>query len=63
MIREAQLLTYVPFPWQRIQWEHLTRLYKNEQLPHAFLVSGDSGLGKSLFINEFARFMLSLIHI
>tara|TARA_B100001765_G_scaffold7846_1_gene4520 strand:- start:261 stop:1283 length:1023 start_codon:yes stop_codon:yes gene_type:complete len=58
MIREAQLLTHVPFPWQRTQWQHLTRLYRNEQLPHAFLVSGNSGLGKSLFVNKFARFML-----
>ncbi len=58
MIREAQLSAHVPFPWQQTQWQHLSRLFRTKQLPHAFLVCGDSGLGKSLLVNKFARFML-----
>ena len=58
MIREAQLSTHVPFPWQQTQWQHLSRLFKNKQLPHSFLVYGDSGLGKSLFVYKFTQFML-----
>ena len=49
-----------PFPWQLAQWAQLTRAFTASQLAHAYLFSGSEGLGKSLFANSFAKFVLCL---
>ncbi len=49
-----------PFPWQRRQWDALLSKYDNGQLAHAYLVCGDSGLGKHEFALAFARYLLCL---
>ena len=58
MTEQKKMLSEVPLPWHSQQWERLARQYAQNLLPHAFLVCGDSGLGKSLFVSGFARFML-----
>ena len=52
------MLPEVPFPWQDSQWQRLAQQYEERLLPHAFLVCGDQGLGKSLFVSGFSRYML-----
>lgn len=47
-----------PFPWQLSQWSRLSRALVNNQLAHAYLFSGSEGLGKALFANSFARYVL-----
>ena len=48
----------VPFPWQGAQWTQLSRAFAAKQLAHAYLLSGCEGLGKSLFADGFARYVL-----
>jgi DNA polymerase-3 subunit delta' len=48
----------VPLPWQMMQWENLVKRRRNNQLPHALLLHGIPGLGKQLFVQEFAKFLL-----
>ncbi|MDA0279943.1 MAG: DNA polymerase III subunit delta' [Proteobacteria bacterium] len=49
-----------PFPWQVAQWAQLSRAFAASQLAHAYLLSGCEGLGKSLFAESFARYVLCL---
>jgi len=49
-----------PFPWQGAQWAQLSRAFAASQLAHAYLFSGSEGLGKSLFADNFARYVLCL---
>ncbi|GJM12360.1 MAG: DNA polymerase III subunit delta' [Pseudohongiella sp.] len=49
-----------PLPWHGAQWSQLCRALSNEQLAHAYLLSGNEGLGKSLFADAFARYALCL---
>lgn len=49
-----------PFPWQDAQWAQLSRAFTAKQLAHAYLFSGNEGLGKSLFADSFARAILCL---
>jgi len=46
------------FPWQESLWLHLVQRYQNDQLPHALLLSGATGLGKLHFAESFARWSL-----
>ena len=46
------------FPWQESLWHHLVKRYQKNQLPHAFLLSGAAGLGKLLFAESFAKWLL-----
>ncbi|MDB9968955.1 DNA polymerase III subunit delta', partial [Gammaproteobacteria bacterium] len=49
-----------PFPWQGAQWAQLSRAFAAKQLAHAYLLSGCEGLGKSLFADGFARYVLCM---
>ena len=49
-----------PFPWQSAQWAQLNRAFASSLLAHAYLFSGSEGLGKSLFANSFASYVLCL---
>ncbi len=49
-----------PFPWQVAQWQRLSTAFNADQLAHAYLFSGKKGLGKFLFVQAFANFMLCL---
>lgn len=48
----------IPLPWQLVAWGRLAQQFKTEQLAHAYLVCGESGLGKTMFVSAFAHFML-----
>jgi len=47
-----------PLPWQLTQWSQLSRALANDQLAHAYLLSGSEGLGKLLFAEAFVRYAL-----
>lgn len=47
-----------PLPWQIQQWQQLYRSHQAHRLPHALLLVGQSGLGKSLFAAHFAKTLL-----
>ncbi|MFZ2314070.1 MAG: DNA polymerase III subunit delta' [Gammaproteobacteria bacterium] len=46
------------FPWQENQWQQLQVAKKQERLPHALLLTGLNGTGKSIFADAFSRMML-----
>jgi len=46
------------YPWQNTQWQRLQEQCKNSRLPHAILLSGSDGLGKSEFAHSFATSLL-----
>ena len=46
------------YPWQASVWQHLIQRYQGNQLPHALLLSGVKGLGKSRLAKNFARWLL-----
>lgn len=54
------LLNLTPLPWQESQWTQLIQQSKAGQLAHAYLVQGDQGLGKRLFVEKFAIALLCL---
>ncbi len=47
-----------PLPWQIFQWQRLSSTFESNQLAHAYLFSGNKGLGKGLFAKAFANLML-----
>jgi DNA polymerase-3 subunit delta' len=47
-----------PLDWHMSTWKQLYKLAKNNQLPHALLFDGPSGLGKSRFGHAFAQLLL-----
>lgn len=47
-----------PYPWQAKPWANLSQAASTGRLPHALLLSGRAGLGKSQFALEFVRFLL-----
>jgi DNA polymerase III subunit delta' len=47
-----------PFPWQAAAWQQLQARLQDDRLPHALLVCGVSGTGKTLFARRFAQFSL-----
>lgn len=49
-----------PLPWHNAQWLQLSHALASKQLAHAYLLSGNAGLGKSLFADAFARYALCL---
>ena len=46
------------YPWQQGQWQKITRLLKAERLPHAMLLYGNPGLGKTDFAVKLANALL-----
>lgn len=48
----------IPFPWQSAQWQQFINRANNNNLPHAILIHGASGIGKHLFAQEFAKTLL-----
>ncbi len=53
-----QQLLKAPLPWQKNQWDHLLKRWQNNNLPHALLLHGATGLGKEIFAREFAKVLL-----
>jgi DNA polymerase-3 subunit delta' len=47
-----------PFPWQQHQWRQLQQARQQQRLPHALLLSGSRGLGKSAFALALAQALL-----
>ncbi len=43
----------MPYPWQQSQWQNLQTSRQQGRLPHALLLTGPQGLGKT----EFARYL------
>ena len=58
MSNNKHLASRVPFPWQSAHWRRLDRLRLNNQLAHAYLISGSAGLGLLLFVEKFAQLLL-----
>lgn len=48
----------VPLPWQVETWRSLTARLTEGRLPHALLITGEAGLGKSLMAAAFAKLAL-----
>lgn len=46
------------YPWQQQQWDSLVKLISNRRVPHAILMTGADGLGKSAFSEAVAASML-----
>lgn len=57
-VNGAPGLDEVPLPWQREAWETLAARIGGGRLPHALLVTGQTGIGKLLFATAFARLAL-----
>lgn len=47
-----------PLPWHISLWQQLYQRHQTEHLPHALLLVGQIGLGKSLFATDFAKTLL-----
>ncbi len=48
----------IPLPWHTQQWQQLYRSHQEDRLPHALLLVGQRGLGKTLFATHFAKTLL-----
>lgn len=46
------------YPWLAERWDYLARLYEQARLPHALLINGPQGVGKSAFAHAFADYLL-----
>ena len=47
-----------PLPWHVRLWQQLYQSHQTGHLPHALLLAGQTGLGKSLFATDFAKTLL-----
>jgi DNA polymerase III subunit delta' len=45
-------------PWQLPQWQHVIARVEQQRLPHAVLLTGVAGLGKTLFAAKMAESLL-----
>jgi DNA polymerase-3 subunit delta' len=46
------------YPWLTASWERLTAAAQQGRFPHALLITGQPGLGKAVFADELARFLI-----
>jgi len=46
------------YQWLESFWERLTAAHRQNRLPHALLLTGQSGMGKAVFAEELARYLL-----
>jgi DNA polymerase-3 subunit delta' len=46
------------YPWLKPFWERLTAAHRQHRFPHALLLTGQPGMGKTVFADELARFLL-----
>jgi DNA polymerase-3 subunit delta' len=46
------------YPWQQKQWQHMRKQLHNHKLPHALLLAGPQGMGKRVFAQAFATYLL-----
>ncbi len=51
-------LTFPPFPWQQDAWSKLVALKTRRRLPHAFLLTADSGQGIEKFALAVSHYLL-----
>ncbi len=49
-----------PYPWQQVPWRQLNEAWRQGRLPHALLIEGPEGLGKTDFALNFAAELLGL---
>ena len=47
------------FPWLGECWTHLCGLHERRRLPHALIVHGVQGIGKSNFATAFSKIPLA----
>lgn len=53
MVHQAQVL-----PWAEHQWQQLLKQHQSGRLPHALLIAGTPGTGKSAFAESLANLLL-----
>jgi len=46
------------YPWQQTQWQQITQLIQARRLPHAMILLGNQGLGKTDFATSLANAVL-----
>ena len=46
------------FPWNLSKWQHVIQMWRDNHLPHALLFCGVAGMGKSAFVQQFAKTLL-----
>jgi len=51
-------MSSAPYPWQSDQWQRLTSQLQDNRLAHAYLLTGEKGLGKHAFANAAAKLLL-----
>lgn len=54
----AEARLYQPMTWHGDNWQQLSRRLADDQLPHALLLRGQSGVGKREFALAFAQYVL-----
>lgn len=54
----AAVTSQAPFPWQQQIWQKLVARLQADSLPHALIFSGQAGLGKSSFAQQFTLSLL-----
>ena len=47
-----------PYPWQLNQWQRLLTQLQDNRLAHAYVLTGDKGLGKHAFANAASQLLL-----
>lgn len=49
-----------PYPWQLQEWQQLNQLLQSSRLPHALMLTGPQGIGKTHFARAFAQLVMCL---